>query len=69
MLAAILASGFCGLDNSRCDDSAVRSSDAIFFELAGNDGLDLVLQSQGNLGDFDSRDGRGNSVILGVRKD
>ena len=58
-----LAGGFGSLDDGRCQDVGVRSSDTLFGQLAGDDGLDLVFEAEGYEGNLLGRNGGRDSGI------
>ena len=57
----LFAASFSGsLDDFFGYDGAQRVGDDGLFELAGDDKFDLVLEAEGDFGDLDGGDGRGD---------
>lgn len=48
-----------------CYNGRIGFCDLPFFELAGNDLLDLILEAECNFGDFDGGEGRADRFALG----
>lgn len=59
----VATSLLCSLDDFLRDDGAVGFCDFVFFNLAGDDLLDLVLEPESNFGDIDGGNGGLNYVI------
>ena len=63
------AGGLGGGDDGRGDDGGMGFCDFGFFELAGDDLLDLVFQTESDFGDGSGRKGGGNEIGVGGGQD